>query len=265
MQPRIRLSASAALDLLVYSPLDWPGKTVRLGPDSAESHLQRPSSGVPSIAEVYHANSALGPASVARLLAARTDVAELRREVIKRSAAASPRPGPDDPSPSDRVAGLLHAARNATGVDLFYGLELRVVQDGFLYAFEPLTGTCPVVAALTVADLRAVDRGLHLLEPSVAEAERRQPGAGAPGSPDALILLVGRFGRHDVLYGPRGYRRTLIEAGRLSQELLRLAGERGIRAALITEYFDHDLDRAALTDGVDDGCLAVVELESVSP
>jgi hypothetical protein len=275
---RNRLSASAALDLLVYSPLDWPGKTVRLDPDSVQSHLQRASSGAASVAEVYHANSGLSSATVGRLLAARTDVAAFRRLTIERSAAVGVRTDPADPSPPSWLSGLLLAARDDAGIDLFYALELRLVHGGVLYGLEPLSGRCAVLALQTAADAQAVDRALRLLGQGHAgqghvgqghvgqgqvDPRASPPVGGDRHAAQALVLIVGRLGRHDALYGARGYRRTLVEAGRLSQEMVRLAARYGVSAAVVTEFGDAELDAAALVDGVADSCLVVVELRRV--
>ncbi len=81
-------NAKKLMDQVVFSALDWPGKTVRLERNSLEDYCQRPSSSRLSIAELYHENSKLFPAMVAELAAATLDSDGVRLEFL----GAGPRP-----------------------------------------------------------------------------------------------------------------------------------------------------------------------------
>ncbi len=250
--------ADAAIDGIVYARLDWPGKTVRLDPDSSQLFIQRPSSGSSSIAEVYHLNSSLGPATASRLLASRTDIPAFRREAIERSALAVARAGADERSAPDRLVKLLQSTRDLAGIDLFFALELRVIHNQALFAFEPVSGRLSMLALLPERHLAGVESGLRILESTSADLRAAEAVTEHPF--EALAVIIGRFGRHEVLYGPRGYRRTLIEAGRLCGHLLRVCADEAVDARLITEFSDDQLDGAVLADGLEDGCVAVVRI-----
>lgn len=74
-----------------------------------------------------------------------------------------------------------------------------------------------------------------------------------------------------VQFGSRSHPSELVRdsdlTGILGRAIARLhkgavAGDMGISASLVTEFADEELDAAALVDGVEDGCLAVVELHA---
>jgi hypothetical protein len=241
----MRISAEAALDLLRFSPIDWPGKTVRLDPDSAQEQLQRAWSGRVSIAELYHVNSKLSRSKTPRLLAARTDGETLRRTVVGQTT--------DNPrsrsSPPDELGRIVARASTTLDDDAFFTVELRAIVGNVVFAFEPATTNWLEVDTLEPSTADAV-----------GEALRPWPTVGQPIDNPIVLVVIARFGRGEALYGPRAYRRALIDAGRLSQAVLDAARQAGAAARLVTEFLDGDLDDAVRVDGVEEGSLAAIEL-----
>jgi hypothetical protein len=85
-----------------------------------------------------------------------------------------------------------------------------------------------------------------------------------PTSGTLRLFVVGRFGCNEVLLGARGYRRTLVEAGRVLEQVLMQARQFGLRATSSFEFFDRVLDEVIEADGTEEGIVAVVHLDGVT-
>ena len=79
-----------------------------------------------------------------------------------------------------------------------------------------------------------------------------------------MLLVLGSFARNDILFGPRGYRRTLVEAGRMAEEVVANADRSGISRRVIYEFIDRELDSVMEADGVEQGTLIVIELDGAT-
>jgi hypothetical protein len=75
-----------------------------------------------------------------------------------------------------------------------------------------------------------------------------------------LLFVVGAAWRYMALQGPRGYRRTLIETGRLLGVLEDAAGGGDVVTSL--DFYDARLDGALRLDGVERGTLAALVLRA---
>jgi hypothetical protein len=76
-----------------------------------------------------------------------------------------------------------------------------------------------------------------------------------------LMFLVGSLARNDLLYGARGYRRTLLEAGRVTEVALRESANTGIIARARLEFIDRTVDSVLESDGTEESVLVVIDLE----
>jgi hypothetical protein len=97
------------------------------------------------------------------------------------------------------------------------------------------------------------DEAAHL-----TNAARLLEKSDAP--PEPLLFLIGNFARNDLLFGVRGYRRTLIEAGRVLEAALRMATQSGLAAQPRLEFADRTLDLILEAEGVEEGVVAVIEV-----
>jgi hypothetical protein len=78
------------------------------------------------------------------------------------------------------------------------------------------------------------------------------------------LFIVGFFGRDEMLLGPRGYRRTLLEAGRITQVVLEERRARGQPTYPVYEFADRDVEAAIELDGTEVGALVGFELMETS-
>ena len=228
-------------DEVVFSPLDWPGKTVRLEAGTLESYCQRSTSGRISLAEVYHENSKLFPAMIADLTAGRVDHAQVRQEFLRRRAESRAQ---DKTVQLNSLSGeLVNKIAPAIEPELFYAIELRFLQSGVLASYEPLSKQLHLTKRLADEDTARLSDAINLIE----RVESRED----------LVFVIGNFARNDLLYGARGYRRTLIEAGRVVEAIRQVAGELP-RVSL--EFSDRVVDGILECDGVEEGTVAVIGL-----
>jgi hypothetical protein len=246
------ISAQKLFDDVLYSSLHWPWKTVRLERNSLLDYRQRSTSASISIAELYHENTKLFPQILSELTVVRLQADEFRREFVRRRAAAARADGTAGLSLDPSCCSLLSAVAKATGMELFYAIELRIVTDGLLALHEPVLNTLQIAKQLSAGDRDVLRRALRLM--------------ATPAEPlhnEFLIFILGCFARNELLFGPRGYRRTLMEAGQMTQEILRHAGHLGLMARPLYEFIDRDVDAILETDGTEKGTLVALELGGV--
>jgi len=242
------LDAQALFAELCQFQLDWPGKTVRLERNSLLDHQQRPTSPNVSVAELYHENSKLYPNMLGELAAARGKVKDLRQAFIRRRAAVAARHPPEQAFDHLPVRQLLTAAAQTIDHELFYAVELRVAAGNLLATHEPSTDTLQTVKHLSPEDLVNLRSALRLTISADA----------LPEGP--MLFLIGCFARNDVLFGARGYRRTVLEAGQVTAGLLAEAERLGLDTVPIFEFTDRDLDAVMEADGIEEGALVAIAI-----
>jgi hypothetical protein len=241
-------SIQGFLEEVLAAPIDWPDKTVNLERDSLTQYRQRPMTGDPSIAELYHENSKLSPRLLPQLRAAKQDLGELREAFLHRRSVAVQGSGLENLLPLGRLADLLRTSVSADSADL-YAVEVSVIQHGIHAVHEPRSGVLQIVKRLSPPELDALSEAIRLTAP---------PNLPAPGG--IYIVLVGNFARNEILLGVRGYRRTLIEAGRVAQRIIESATHLGVAAWPVYEFFDRGVDAVLELDGTERGALIAFEI-----
>jgi hypothetical protein len=248
------LSPQELFDLVLLSAIHWPGKTVPLEPSSAVEYRQRHYSGRLSIAELYHENSKLYPQLLPQLASSCTDTHAVRMEYVRRRSAVARASGTRDLHLHDSWRETLKTTGATAEQDLFYAIEIRVVASGCMAAYEPVSDRLELVKSLSGGEFDMLNRALSL---PFAEMSPRDTECG-------WLLLVASFARNDVLFGPRGYRRTLMEAGRLAEIFIREAARRKLATRPIYEFVDRDVDHVIDADGVELGALVAFEMEGAT-
>jgi hypothetical protein len=243
------LQPQRLFQMILVAPLHWPGKTVRLERNSALDYCQRLTSAHVSVAELYHENSKLFPQMLSELTVTLVQVDELRQEFIRRRAAIVRARGASELDVGPRWRELLTEVGRSTNREILYAIELRIVAIDLLAVYEPVSDILQIVKQLSAADLDKLRLALRLM------ADSDTPLFGGP-----LLFILGSFARNDMLFGPRGYRRTLLEAGHLAQEVVRQAERLGLVARPLYEFIDHDVDAVMEADGIEQSTIMVFEL-----
>ncbi|HEV8453791.1 MAG TPA: hypothetical protein VGQ24_02795 [Gemmatimonadales bacterium] len=243
---RPRYGAADVLNAALYGPLLWPGRTVRLERNSMLDYRNRPTSSQISVAELYHENSKLSVEMLPELVFTSVSPTELRGEFLRRRAALARTAAADQFDGAKLWRDLLDAV-GAQYLDLFYAIEVRVVSGNVVAAYEPAGSVFQLIGRLDGPQRARLESSLWL----------GSAGDG-PGDAESLLFLVAVFPRNEILYGQRGYRRTLIEAGQIAEAVLRRAAQTGHRATVRHEFADRDIDLIMEADGVEQSTVLAI-------
>jgi len=213
----------------------------------------RPMAAHVSVSELYHENSKLFPEMLSELTATFSHVDAIRREFVQRRAIVARATGTARFEVDQRYCDLLEGVARTIPLELFYAVELRVISGVLLAAYEPISNMLQVVKRLSPGDLDVLRHAMQLMNTS-----------DAPFLTGAVLLILGSFARNDILFGPRGYRRTLLEAGRVAQAVVVNAEGQGLKARVIYEFIDRELDLLMEADGIEQGTLMVIELDGAT-
>lgn len=226
---------------------------------TAESDFRfRINSTRPHIAELFHVNSKLNPHSTLTVPTSPDKVDELRQwyfetaydtepeEINEAEAEAFRRPVSDLPRP---LAGFLEGfTEPGPATDLLYSLDLILSFEGLLMRVVPEKRFLWLEKRLRPGEEAAARASVLDLPPA---ARRTAPW---------LLFLVGCPWRYMLMYGPRGYRHTLMDAGRLLAALEDRARAAQLPLAAAQNFYDNRIDRFLFADGVERSALAVLAL-----
>jgi hypothetical protein len=233
-------------ETVLVSPLLWPGRTVRLERYSVLDYRNRLTSAQPSLAELYHENSKLFPERMTELASSSVPPTKVRAEYVRRRSLISKRLEGPDLDLASAWRNLLLSVAASVEQELFYAVEVRVISQNRLGLLDPIAGRVLFVKFLLPQDVAFLGNiGTDNEVSGVAD--------GAPS-----FAIVGSFARNDLVYGERGYRRTLLEAGRLAQEFVRRGIARELPIEPRFEFFDRKVDAAMEVDGIEQGTLCLL-------
>jgi hypothetical protein len=249
------LDTQALFNDVLAGPIYAPGKTVRLERNSALDYRQRATSAHVSVAELYHENSKLFPQMLAELTATLVRVDEVRYEFLRRRATVVRASGASTLEFDSARRELLTSIGQVSNHELFYAVEVRVVAQSLLAVHEPLSDTLQVVKHLATGEFEALRTALQITTGVKSNQSAPDLGSGP------LLFVVASFARNDVLFGLRGYRRTLLEAGQVAQEVVRQAERLRLTARPLFDFIDRDVDSVMEADGIEQSALMAFSLE----
>jgi hypothetical protein len=240
---------------LQYSPIEWPWKTTRLRRDPVQDVRQRMSSARPTAAETYHRNSSLFPARLHELPAAWLDPSEVRSAFGRRQAGLLP-PTPHEEAVRFPLAGpILSRTVGADAAQRCYALELRISDDAGLARYEPTLGRREPLREVTPQQEAVLAAALSPFGAATSDASA---SALLPASPVERLFVIGCFPRNEVLYGARGYRRTLMEAGRFIESIVEESRRQHTTVQVTVDFFDSVVNQFVDADGLEEATLAVL-------
>ena len=141
---------------------------------------------------------------------------------------------------------LNHSTRGVA--ELRYALDLLVIIDDRIYHLAPGSAFLWLERLMLSNELEL----LASLVPTLSFEPRTRV--------TAYLFVVAAPWRYMVLQGPRGYRRTLMDAGALLGEIERTGDEEKISLAATVDFYDARLDGLLRLDGVERSTLAVVRI-----
>jgi SagB-type dehydrogenase family enzyme len=234
-------------------------KTVELLRTPTNDATQRLMTSAPHIAEVFHENSRISPHSQANLILD-DDALTAARDWFYTTAFA-PREGVFDLEVAtehevmldlDAVASHSGRALGRLGDDdlrdTLFGMDLLVLRGHGLYRLFPGNRQLWIEYFLSPEALARVRGALPQL-------------ALEPEDDTVLAFVVSAAWRYMLLQGPRGYRRTLMDCGRLLTAVDDAAAKHGTLIRVSTDFYDAQLDAVLKLDGVERGTLAAIAFD----
>jgi hypothetical protein len=182
------------------------------------------------------------------LTASFVEVSRVREEYLRRRADVAQAHEAIEPWLDSRWRTVLTEVAHACDRELFYAVELFVVAASQLLIHEPVSDTLRLAKGLRTQEVELLEEALNLF---ATPAGRHHA--------DPLVALVGHFSRNDVLFGARGYRRTILEAGRVAEEFLTAASRLGLFARPVYEFADRQMDEVVEADGIEVGTLILLD------
>lgn len=254
--------ADGSVELLEETIIPSPN-VVELRRTPTTDYVFRFTQTTPHVAELFHENSRITPHADANTIMDPDALIGARKWFY--GTAYKPREEVFDEARA-REVGLLSDARDLVPVagagfarvlepdvaELAFGLDLLVLARGRIHRL-------------------VLDSGLLWLERHYEERELAAIGACLPQLDDdpcatgVLVFVVGAAWRYMALQGPRGYRRTLIESGRLMQAIEDAGARDGSGVDIQIDFYDARLDRLLKLDGVERATLAVAHLTAPPP
>ncbi len=254
--PRQRLPRERMLweETIIPSP-----NSINLEQTVESEFLHRFDAGKPHVAEMFHENSKLTPYSTLRIPEDDQKLEEVRTWYF--STAYAVKDKDIDPKktqdlrinikdlPEFLVCLLETFRQSETMTNLLYGLDLCLLYDQKLYKL--LAGT----------DYLWLDREYSNIEIEKVKAAILGVHQAILTKTTALIFIVGCPWRYMMLFGPRGYRHTLIDTGRLLAYLENKATANKLHFTIAQNFYDVQVDRFLFIDGVERSALAILALE----
>ncbi len=226
-------------------------------------YMQRLASTQPHVAEVYHENSKLSPCSTLEVPMDGRKLAEVRSWFFQTAYAMredeiEPRYEADFRSRVDRLPEPLSSLLTpftapGPAANLLYSVDLLLLHQARIYRLVATTPKLWVEREVAPNEWIALSAALPAL-PASCRLEHTP-----------LLFLIGCAWRYMLVYGPRGYRYTLFDAGRLLSLLESQAAKARCGLFLMQEFYDSRLDRFLYAEGVERSTLAVLALSGGQP
>lgn len=208
----------------------------------------------PHIAELYHSNSKLNPHSTLKP-AGQKKLSEVRQWFFEKAwslqtddltAEAEGRIFINWKNLPEGLRTLLDPfTQDLSLKQLLYAVDLMVLTEDYLLRAIPWRGFLWIERQFEKEDWDKLREAV--LDISL------------PHSP--VLFLVACPWRHMLLVGPRGYRDTLIDAGKLMNGLESIANDQEMKLEMSTLFYDESIDKLLLLDGIERATVAIAVLK----
>jgi hypothetical protein len=233
--------------------------SVELTRNPAIDYFQRFLSAAPHVSELFHENTKISLHSTVNAFMDEEELASTRRWFY--ATAYRPQAADLDLETAEAsgvmkrlqimpgsLGGFLRRLSEPDLGELRYALDLLVVMEGRIYHLAPDSPFLWLERLILPDELELLSE----LTPTLQLQKRTRV--------EAYLFLVAAPWRYMVLQGPRGYRRTLMDAGALLRCVERIGAEEKLYVETTVDFYDARLDGLLRLDGVERSTLAVVRL-----
>lgn len=245
--------------------LPIPSKTLPFEKNSLTDVVQRFSNANTNLAELYHENSKLSKYNLEGIAGRKIDdLASFKKSIVR-----APRniPLPQVSRSNDNTCAekgnskylqleLLSIFNKLAHDDctLFYDCELKlVVPDSQVLTYDPSSKSLYLEQKYsTMTVYKTLSESLLIEEDSLQGEE-------------SFIMISSSFPRNMSLYGIRGYRRTLLDAGRIGEYIRQELHKLDYDSKMITEFYDREINILIGLDGIERAAILAISLRRTCP
>ena len=248
------------IQLFLEAPVIPSPHSIDLSHSAASDYLYRQVRAKPHVAELYHENSKLTPHSTLQIPSDISMLEQVRRWFFETAyrvdeetlvANSSGLRIPYDQLP-DWLQGPLHLfSKPGSLTDLLYAADLLVLHDGVLVRIVP------------ELDYLWVEREVKNEATLLPDLFWRSPPVRLEEYSTMLIVIACPW-RYMVIYGPRGYRHTLLDIGRLLGYLQHQYASSGYPATVHQDFLDTKADELVQADGVERSVYALLTFSPIN-
>ena len=234
--------------------------SIDLSHSAASDYFYRQARAKPHVAELYHENSKLNPHSTLQIPSDTSILEQVRRWFFETAyrvdeetlvANGSGLRIPYDQLP-DWLQGPLNLfSRPGSLTDLLYAADLLVLHDGVLVRIVP------------ELDYLWIEREVKDEATLLPDLFWRSPPVHLEECSTMLIVIACPW-RYMLIYGPRGYRHTLLDIGRLLGYLQHQYASSGYPATVHQDFLDTKADEFVQADGVERSVYAFLTFSSIN-
>ncbi len=242
------------IQISLESPIVPSPHSIDLSHSAASDYLYRQVRPKPHVAELYHENSKLSPHSTLQIPSDTSILEQVRRwffetayRVDEETLVAN---GPGLRSPHDQLPEWLQAplsffAKPGFLANLLYAIDLLVLHDGMLFRVVPESDYLWIEREAKNEATRLP--GLFWRSPPVSIEEC-----------STMLIVVACPWRYMLIYGPRGYRHTLLDIGRLLGYFQYQYEPGGYPVTVHQDFLDTKADEFVQADGVERSVYALL-------
>ena len=246
--------------IFLESPIIPSPHSIDLSHSAVSDYLYRQVKSKPHIAELYHENSKLSPHSTLHVPADTSTLEQVRRwffetayRVDEETLAAN---GSGLRISYDQLPTWLQSPLNPFSkpgslANLLYAADLLVLHDGLLVRVVPESDYLWIEGE--VKSKSTLLPGLFWRSPPVSIEEC-----------STMLIVVACPWRYMFIYGPRGYRHTLLDIGRLLGYFQHRCEFSGYSAMVHQDFLDTKADEFFQADGVERSVYAVFTFSSIN-
>lgn len=248
------------IQMFLELPIIPSPHSIDLSHSAASDYLYRQARAKPHVAELYHENSKLNPHSTLQIPSNTSTLEQVRRWFFETAyrvdeetlvTNGSGLRIPYDQLPDWLQGPLSPFSKPGSLTDLLYAADLLVLHDGVLVR---------VVPELDYLWVEREVKNEATLLPDLFW--RSLPVRGEEYS--TMLIIIACPWRYMIIYGPRGYRHTLLDIGRLLGYLQHRYASSGYPATVHQDFLDTKADEFVQADGVERSVYAFLTFSSIN-
>ena len=214
----------------------------------------------PHVAELYHENSKLSPHSTLQIPDDTLMLKEVRRWFFTTAYRVDEETLVDNGSglrvPYDQLPVWLQRPLNPFSkpgslADLLYAIDLLLLYDGMLVRIIPESGYLWIESEVTNGATLLPDLFWRSSPVKIEECS-------------TMLIVIACPWRYMLIYGPRGYRHTLLDIGRLLGYLQYRCEFLGHSVTIHQDFFDTKADKFVQADGIERSVYALLTFSPIN-